>query len=498
VPDPWSIARLSAAELVERYANRSLSPLEVLDAALAVIDDAEPELNALSVRTEDSARREAEASDQRWRQGAPLGPIDGVPATVKENLARAGIPMSVGNAGVEPVVPDSHSPVVDRLTEAGAVILGSTVMPDWGMLSSGVSSRHGITRSPWNPAWTTGGSSSGAGAAAAAGYAPLNVGSDIGGSIRLPGTWLGLTTLKPSAGRVPLATPYLGRVAGPLTRTVADAASLMSVIARWDARDWTALPPTELSWLSVAADPLEVHGLRIGLQLDAGCGMPVDPRVSAAVAAAATTFEEAGAVVEPVPPFLTDDLLHELDMFWRVRSWNDFQALAPEAQNRVLPFIRRWVEAASVATGSQVFTYYHAILEIQRLTVAVTEGYDIVLSPVAPVVAFPAEWPMPFGDTDEGMAHIAFTAPYNMSGQPSASVNCGFTQDGRPIGLQVSGRRFDDVGVLRAAGWYEVMRPAEAIPRWPIQRRGGGRAVEITPIAASAPEEAAARSTTAS
>jgi aspartyl-tRNA(Asn)/glutamyl-tRNA(Gln) amidotransferase subunit A len=203
-------------------------------------------------------------------------------------------------------------------------------------------------------------------------------------------------------------------------------------------------------------------------------------------------------VVESMPAFLTDELLHDLDTFWRVRSWNDFQALDPDAQDRVLPFIRRWVETASATTGSQVFACYHSILEMQRLTVAVTESYDLVLSPVAPVVAFPAEWPMPFGEADEGMAHIAFTAPYNMSGQPSASVNCGFTNDGRTIGLQVSGRRFDDVGVLRAAAWYEAERPAHAVPHWPIRRRSADRTLEVRPTAASAPEGAAAGSTSAS
>ncbi len=171
--------------------------------------------------------------------------------TLKENLARRGVPMPAGNAGVDPVVPGHDAPVTARVLEAGAVVLGSTVMPDWGMLSSGVSSLHGTTRSPWNPAWTTGGSSSGAGAAAAGGYGPLHVGTDIGGSIRLPGTWLGLVALKPSDGRVPLDSPYLGRVAGPLTRTVADAALLMQVISRPDVRDWTSLPPADLPWLDL-------------------------------------------------------------------------------------------------------------------------------------------------------------------------------------------------------------------------------------------------------
>jgi aspartyl-tRNA(Asn)/glutamyl-tRNA(Gln) amidotransferase subunit A len=489
VRDAWEIARLTAAELAAAYADGSLSPTEAVDSALVVVDDAEPEINALWNRADASARVAARESTERWRRGEPRGPLDGVPATVKENLARAGVPMPAGNAGVVPVVPGRSSPVVERLAEAGAVIVGSTVMPDWGMLSSGVSSLHGITRSPWDPSLTTGGSSSGAGAAAAAGYAPLNVGTDIGGSIRLPGTWLGLAAFKPSSGRVPLDTPYLGRAAGPMTRTVEDAALMMSVLSRPDGRDWTALPPSDLPWGEVGSEPT-VHGLRVGLMLDAGCGMPVDPEVARLVADAAGAFEGAGAVVEPLAPFLTDGLLHDLDTFWRVRSWNDFLALTPEGQARVLPFIRRWVEAAADVSGARVLACYQSIMDIQRRSVAATLPFDVVLSPVAPVAAFPAEWPMPFGDEDRGMVHIGFTAPANMSGQPSISVNGGFTQDGRTVGLALTGRRFDDIGVLRAAEWWEAARPASANPDWPIRPRSSE--ARLRPTADVASDSAAA------
>jgi aspartyl-tRNA(Asn)/glutamyl-tRNA(Gln) amidotransferase subunit A len=490
VHDAWEIARLSAADLGAAYADGTLSPAEAVDAALTVVDDAEPVLNALWCRTDEAARSAAAESTERWRRGEALGPLDGVPATVKENLARAGVPMPAGNAGVVPVIPDRSAPVVERLTEAGAVILASTVMPDWGMLSSGVSSLHGITRSPWNPTLTTGGSSSGAGAAAAAGYAPLNVGTDIGGSIRLPGTWLGLAAFKPSAGRVPLDAPYLGRAAGPMTRTVEDAALLMSVISRPDARDWTALPPADLPWHDIGPASSDVTSLRVGLMLDAGCGMPVDPEVTAVVAGAARLFEDAGARVEPLGPFLTEELLHDIDTFWRVRSSNDFQRLSSQGQARVLPFIRRWVAAAAEVSGREVLACYHSIMEVQRRSVAATLPFDVVLSPVAPVAAFPAEWPMPFGDHDRGMVHIGFTAPCNLSGQPSISMNAGFTADGRTVGIALSGRRFDDLGVLRVASWYEANRPAAARPDWPIRRRT--TADRLTPTGDATPEAAAA------
>jgi aspartyl-tRNA(Asn)/glutamyl-tRNA(Gln) amidotransferase subunit A len=467
------VAALSATQLVRRYAERSLSPVEVHEAVQEVVEAREPVLNAFWVRDAEESRSQAKASEARWASGEPLGPIDGVPVTLKENIARAGVPMPAGNAGVAPKVPVRDAPITERVLGSGGVVLGSTVMPDWGMLSSGVSSLHGTTRSPWDPALTTGGSSSGAGAAAAAGYGPLHVGTDIGGSIRLPGTWLGLTTLKPSAGRVPLDAPYLGRCAGPLCRSADDVALLMSVISGFDARDWTALPPASVDW---GALDLDVQGLRVGVQLDAGCGLPVDDEVRVAVEQAAEVFRAGGAEVQPVEPFMTPKMLEDLDLFWRVRSWRDFSMLSPQEQQLVLPFIVQWVTGGADATGARVLECYETIMSLQQTTTVVTERFDLVLSPVAPVLAFPAEWPMPFGTEDLGMAHIGFTAPYNMSGQPAATVNAGFSEDGRTIGLQVSGRRFDDLGVVRAVRWFEAHRPVAATPRWPIRTTSDGGA----------------------
>jgi aspartyl-tRNA(Asn)/glutamyl-tRNA(Gln) amidotransferase subunit A len=462
---------MSAVDMVAGFAQGAISPVEVHEAVQSVIECREPVLNAFWVRDRDASLSAAQASEVRWGAGEPLGPIDGVPVTLKENIARRGVPMPSGNAGVEAVIPEMDAPITARVLESGAVVLGSTVMPDWGMLSSGVSSLHGITRSPWNPSWTTGGSSSGAGAAAAGGYGPLHVGTDIGGSLRLPATWLGLVTLKPSYGRVPLDAPYLGRSAGPMTRSVADCALFMRVLGQPDRRDWTSLPPETIDW---SALDLDVRGLRVGLQLEAGCGESVDPEVLHAVTTAAQLFEAAGAVVEPLEPFMSQDLLDDLDLFWRVRSWNDYRSLSPAGKLRVLPYIIEWCHGGADVSGTRVLQCYQQIMRIQARTVAATAPFDVVLSPVAPVAAFPAEQPMPFMDEAKTMAHIGFTAAYNMSGQPAASVNCGFTADGRPIGVQVSGRRFDDLTVLRAAAWYERNRPAEAVPRWPDRRGAAG------------------------
>lgn len=458
------VAAMPAVDMVQGFAARTFSPVEVHDAVLAVIEHFEPVLNALCSSDPEASRKEAAASERRWLAGEPLGPIDGVPVTLKENVAREGVPMGFGTAGVGPVIPEVDAPVTARVRESGGVILGSTVMPDWGMLSSGVSSLHGITRSPWNPAWTTGGSSSGAGAAAAGGYGPLHVGTDIGGSIRLPGTWLGLATLKPSYGRVPLDKPYLGRVAGPMTRTVADSALFMKVLSQPDVRDWSSLPPEQLDWSPVAVQPT---GLRVGLHLEAGCGVAADRPVQEAIERVAAVFEEAGAAVEQVEPFMTQDVLDALDLFWRVRSWKDYSALTIEQKLRVLPYIAEWCHGGADVSGRRALECYEQTMEIRARTVAATAPYDLVLSPAAPVAAFPAEQPMPFMEEGKGMWHIGFTAPYNMSGQPAATVNCGFTQDGRPIGVQISGRRFQDLAVIRAAAWYEQNRPQDAVPQWP-------------------------------
>lgn len=450
------LAALSAVELRAGYAATGFSPVEVHAAVQARINRLEPTINALSAHDPDASAAAARDSEARWQRGKPLGPLDGIPVTVKENLARVGIPMRFGCAGTEPVWPVRDAPVVERLAETGAVLVGSTTMPDWGMLSSGVSSLHGLTRSPADPDLTTGGSSAGAGAATAAGYGPVHVGTDIGGSIRLPAAWLGVVGYKPSFGRVPLDAPYLGRAAGPLTRTVPDAALALSVLSRPDVRDWSALPPAQLDW---SLDGATVEGLRVGLLLDAGCGMPCRADVRSAVAEAAAVFEAGGAAVEPMTGWLGATMLADVDLFWRVRSLVDLRRMPPQRREQVLPYAAQWALGGQSASGTRVLEAYQSILAMRATTVAETTAYDLVLSPVAPVPAFPAHWSMPWGD-DPGvaMAHIGFTVPFSMSGQPACSVPAGRLGDGREVGLQIAGRRFDDVGVLRAAAWFEAAR----------------------------------------
>jgi len=458
-----SLADLSAVDLVARYRDRSLSPVEVTEAVLQRIEAWEPKLNALWALDPAAARAAAAESARRWAEGRPLGPVDGVPVTIKENIATRGVPVPVGTAAT-PLVPAAEdAPPAARLRESGAVILAKTTMPDYGMLSSGLSSFHKLARNPWDLSTNPGGSSAGAGAAAAAGYGPIHLGTDIGGSIRLPAGWCGIVGLKPSLGRIPIDPPYVGRVAGPMTRTVADTALAMSVLSRPDWRDGMSLPPAEIAWSDLAIDP---KGLRIGLMMEIGAGMAPDPEVLEAVTRAARLLEAAGAVVEPVPAILTREMLDGLDDFWRARAWDDVEKLPEGERAKILPYIRAWAESGARRSGLAVIRGFNRTMEMRRAAAKLFASLDFVLSPTAPVARFPAEWASPLNDPDKPFEHIGYTVVWNMSEQPAVSINCGYTAAGAPIGLQIVGRRFEDLGVLRLAkAWEDIRGPQRP---WPV------------------------------
>ncbi|MFA6967735.1 amidase [Bosea sp. (in: a-proteobacteria)] len=458
MPDP---ADLSAVELLDAYRSKALSPVEVTDAVIARIEACEPKIKALYAYQPEVARAAAKASEARWMKGEAL-PLDGVPGTIKENIATRGTPMPIGTAARDLVPMPQDAPVAARLREAGFVLLAKTTMPDYGMLSSGLSSFHELTRNPWDLTKNPGGSSAGAGAAGAAGYGPLHVGTDIGGSVRLPAGWCGLVGLKPSFGRVPIDPSYYGRVAGPMTRTVTDTALMMREISKPDARDGMSLPPHEIDWLAL---DLDVKGLRIGLQLDPGIGIPVEPETKAAIEAAAAAFAAAGAIVEEAPAFMTRQMLDGLDDFWRQRAWADIGALSTEKQGKVLSYIYAWANVGESLSGLRVYNGMSQMLAIKDAALKQSAPFDFVLSPVSPVPTFPADYASPIDDPREPFEHIVFTLPANMSDQPSISVHAGLTVGGLPIGLQITGRRFDDLGVLRMARAWEQLRGGE-VP-WP-------------------------------
>jgi aspartyl-tRNA(Asn)/glutamyl-tRNA(Gln) amidotransferase subunit A len=457
-----SLHDLSAVDLIAGFRAKQFSPTEVLKDVLAHIASWEPRIKALYAFDPEGARAAAKASTERWQKGEPTGPLDGVPTTIKENIATKGVPVPLGAATTKLVPAAADAPPAARLREAGAVIFSKTTMPDYGMLSSGLSSFHPLTRNPWDLSKNPGGSSAGAGAAAAAGYGPLHLGTDIGGSVRLPAGWCGLVALKPSLGRIPIDPPYVGRVAGPMTRTVDDAALMMSVLSKPDRRDGMSLPPNDINWKALDLPPRK---LRIGLMLDLGVGQALEQEVRDVVVKAARAFEATGAEVTEVQGVLTREMLDGLDAFWRARSWDDLSRLAPEDRAKALPYIYKWAEGGAKLSGVDVIRGFNATMAIRAAAAKLFCNIDYVISPVSPVVSFAAELASPINDPAKPFEHICYTVPWNMAENPAASINGGFNASGFPIGVQIIGRRFDDIGVLRMAKAFEAMRGVQK--PWP-------------------------------
>jgi aspartyl-tRNA(Asn)/glutamyl-tRNA(Gln) amidotransferase subunit A len=461
-----SLHDLSAVDLIAGYRAGQFSPTEVLEDVLAHIAIWEPNIKALYAFDPDRARAAAKASTERWHKGEPSGALDGVPVTIKENIATKGVPVPLGAATTKLVPAAADAPPAARLREAGAVIFSKTTMPDYGMLSSGLSSFHPLTRNPWDLSKNPGGSSAGAGAAGAAGYGPLHLGTDIGGSVRLPACWCGLVALKPSLGRIPVDPPYVGRVAGPMTRTVDDAALMMSVLSKPDRRDGMSLPPNDINWKALDLPPVKK---RIGLMLDLGVGQALEKQVRDVVVKAARAFEAGGAEVADVPGVLTREMLDGLDAFWRARSWDDLSRFAPEDRAKALPYIYKWAEGGAKLSGVEVVRGFNATMAIRAAAAKLFCEVDYVISPVSPVVNFAADLASPINDPAKPFEHICYTVPWNMAENPAASINGGYDENGFPIGVQIIGRRFDDIGVLRMAKAFETMRgpqrPWPAAPR---------------------------------
>jgi len=461
-----SLHDLSAVDLIAGYRARQFSPSEVLDDLLSHIAKWEPHIKALYAFDPKGARAVAKASTDRWHRDEPTGVLDGVPVTIKDNIATKGQPVPLGAASVPLVPAERDAPPAARLREAGAVIFSKTTMPDYGMLSSGLSSFHPLTRNPWDLSKNPGGSSSGAGAAGAAGYGPLHLGTDIGGSVRLPAAWCGLVGLKPSLGRVPIDPCYVGRVAGPMTRTVDDAALMMSVLSKPDRRDGMSLPAHTINWKALEKSPRK---LRIGLMLDLGVGQSLEQPVRDVAVNAAKAFESAGAVITEVDGVLTRESLDGLDNFWRARMWDDLSKLPEQQRVKALPYIYQWAEAGAKLSGVDVIRGFNGTMAIRSAAAKLFCELDYVISPASPVVNFPAEFAAPLDDPAKPFEHICYTVPWNMSENPAVALNGGYDKHGFPIGVQIIGRRFDDIGVLGLAKAFEGFRGPQR--PWPSPPR---------------------------
>jgi Asp-tRNA(Asn)/Glu-tRNA(Gln) amidotransferase A subunit family amidase len=459
--EPDELCRLTATELVAAYGARRLSPVDVTAAVLGRIHRLNPRLLAFYLVEDDGAMAAARASEARWMRGAPAGPLDGVPVSIKDSIAVAGRPMYRGSKAYAPAVPSSvDAPPTARLREAGAIFLGKTTMPDLGCLASGISSQHGTARNPWNLARTPGGSTSGGAAAVAAGLGPLTIGTDLGGSVRIPAAFSGLVGLKPTQGRIPHTPASSMRSAGPLARSVADVVLLTAVLSQPDRRDCLSLPfPPPPGPIPEAPEDV-VRGARIGLLLDVGAGMPAGPETRAAIEQSGLLLAAHGAKVEPMPALFPEDPEWAVETYFRARARSELQHLPPDRQAEAHPEVQGWCGAAKGLSAADLL---EAMNGLDRLRVHVSDafaGLDFVLSPVMPMTAYAAD--IAFPDRDRAWSHLLFTAAYNQTQQPALSVPCGFDRDGLPIGLQIIGQRFADHAVLRLAAAFESLRGLRA------------------------------------
>lgn len=461
---PDEIALLSAKDLITRYRDGSLSPVEATRAALDRIEAHNPALNAFILVDAEGALAEARISGERWRIGAPRGRLDGVPMSIKDILLTKGWPTLRGSKATPRDQPwDEDAPAVARLREHGAILLGKTTTPEFGWKGVTDSALSGITRNPWNPERTPGGSSGGAAVAVATGMGALALGTDGGGSVRIPAGFTGIFGLKPTFGRVPAYPPSpFGTLAhvGPMARTVTDAAILLGVISEPDTRDWYALPPQGAgkSMDYTAGLNRGVKGLRIAFSPTLG-GHPVDPEIATLVAAAATRFADLGAHVEEVDPALPD-CAEPFRLHWYSGAAALLSGFSDEQKSVLESGLR---DIAAEGATYTLLDYLAAVKQREAIGVAMSrfhETYQLLLTPSLPIPAFEAGLERPHGtDQDRWVDWTPFTYPFNLTRQPAASVPCGLTPAGLPAGLQIVGPLFSDTLVLRAARAYEKAAP---------------------------------------
>ena len=460
------LTKMSVGEVVDAYATRRLSPVEILKTTLAHAETVNPLINALFCIRPEEAFATARASEARWKERTPLGLLDGVPMTVKDSIAIAGWPHTHGLRANRDQPPSTYSsPPALALQESGAPIFAKTTMPDCGLMASGVSSMHGVTRNPWGLAWNTGGSSSGAGAAIAAGVGHLTVGTDIAGSVRLPAAHCGLASLKPTHGRVAHLPPDMMRMAGPMGRRVEDIARLLTVLTRPDERDTWSFPTDSTQYHERLGR--DVKGLRIGVLTDMGFGPKPEAAVRDAVEAAGKALAGAGAIVEPFLSPLDFDAYAPIDLFLQVRGFAEIRGLPPHGEEGVNASVRAWALGGAARSGPDLYKALGQIAQMKAMLLAAFEPYDYLVAPATPVVNFPAESPGP--DRSMPLAHSLFTALFNQTGQPASTVCTAFDARRLPIGVQVIGHRFDDLGVLQVTKALEDMRGP--IIDWPLTPR---------------------------
>jgi aspartyl-tRNA(Asn)/glutamyl-tRNA(Gln) amidotransferase subunit A len=454
------LCALSATELLAAYRAKTLSPVEATRASLARIEKLNPVLNCFNRVDEKGALAAARESEARWRKGAPVGLLDGVPTSIKDIILTKGWPTLRGSKTTDPKGPwNDDAPAVARLREHGAVFLGKTTTPEFGWKGVTDSPLTGITRNPWNPRTTPGGSSGGSAAAVAAGMGALTVGTDGGGSIRIPCAFTGLFGLKPSFGRVPAwpLSPF-GTVAhlGPMTRSVADAALMLNVLSLPDARDWHALPYDGRDYRVGLEDG--VRGLRIAYSPDLGYAK-VDKEIAALVKNAALVLADLGAHVDEVDPGF-EDQQPTFTLHWFPGASYVVRSI-PEAKRKLMdPGLLEVARAGEKFSVKEIQDAAQARGALGVLMNQFHQKYDLLLTPTLPLPAFEAGKEVADVVRERRWTDWSpFSYPFNLTQQPAASVPCGLTKAGLPAGLHIVGPKYGDALVLRAARAYESAAP---------------------------------------
>jgi aspartyl-tRNA(Asn)/glutamyl-tRNA(Gln) amidotransferase subunit A len=464
--------KMSGRQVGRMIASRRVKPSEVMGAVLRRIEEVNPKINAFCTLALDSAMAEAREADKKVTRAKSLGPLFGVPISVEDLIFTKGLRTTFGSRMHEDFIPDRDEVVVERLKAAGAIVIGKTTTCEFGYKSVTDSPLWGITRNPWNLQMTPAGSSGGAAAAVASGLGPMAVGSDGGGSIRAPASYCGIFGLKPSRGRVPVYPLLAGWETldrllvhvGPLTRTVADAALMMEVIAGRDDRDPVTLPEGRMAFRRELKKG--IRGLRIAWSLDLGY-VVVDERVKDAVGSALKVFGGLGVKLEEAKP----DVPSMHDAFQLVFGAGCAAAIGDRLEEWGDRLDQGLVKLTQIGLKAGAADYVRAMNRrhiLREKMQAFFEKYDLLLTPTLSVPPFPVgiDWPREAaGQKVHPLNYLAFTYPFNLTGQPAASVPCGWTADGLPVGLQIVGRRFEDATVLRAAAAFEEARPWA--DRWP-------------------------------
>lgn len=453
---------LPAVEIAGLVRRKQVSPVEVITAILQQVEQVGRAVNAFTVVLADQALEEARRAEAAVMKGDAIGLLHGVPVTIKDFTDTKGIRTERGSHVLKGNVPAHDSPVVTRLKNAGAIVIGKTTTAELGWTAVSRSPLTGITHNPWKHGYNAGGSSAGAAAAAATGCGPVHQGGDAAGSIRLPAHFCGVYGLKPTFGRIPMVPADIGNCSahlGPITRTVADAAVMLQASAGPHPRDQLsceATPPNYGDLLKKWA-----KGKRIAFTPDLGHAR-VDPDVAELVKNAAGVFAaDLGAHVEAVK-FEWGKLGPDLIRFFWPAYLTGYAKYLPEWRDKMDPGLVACIDSAT----SYTVVDYQQMRDRKRLYCdaihRVFEQWDYLIMPTASVPAFPAhllqppDWPQHEWDW---LSWAEFTYPFNFTGNPAASLPCGFTRDGLPVGIQIVGRRFDDVGVLQASAAFEAACP---------------------------------------